>query len=240
MKNEISYLLSLLDKENICYPDDFEQKLLQFTQFFLETAKTMNLTSIKQPHEIMIKHYFDSIYPLKYGLFKQEAKVIDVGCGAGFPSIPIKLVRPDLYILQLDSLQKRLSFLEKAHGLLQLENISTLHARAEQASRTPVLRDSFDVAVSRAVASLDLLCEYCLPFVKPGGVFLAYKGVDDTDEVDSARVAVKRLSGEIEDIFRYSLPENMGSRTLIVIRKLKPTHPAYPRSTKNMSKGPII
>lgn len=240
MKNEISYLLELLDNERICYADDFEQKLLLFSEFFLETAKTLNLTAIKQPHDVVIKHYYDSVYPLKFGLFGNSARVIDIGCGAGFPSIPIKLARPDFEMLELDSLKKRLDFLDRAHALLKLEKISTLHARAEQAGRMKDLRDSFDVAVSRAVAPLNMLCEYCLPFVKPGGVFLAYKGVYDKEETESACTAVKALSSETENIFRYSLPEEAGSRTLIVIRKKAPTHPEYPRSTKNMSKGPII
>ena len=238
MKNEIDSLISLLDSENIPYSADFADKLLQFTEFFLETAKTLNLTAIKEPHEVMIKHYFDSLYPLKFGYISDNARVIDVGCGGGFPSMPIKLARPDIEMLQLDSLKKRLSFLEQAHSLLKLEKISTLHARAEEAGRKEQLRDSFDAALSRAVAPLNLLCEYCMPFVKPGGVFLAYKGVD-SGETDAAKTAISKLSGEIEDILKYELPEGMGARTLVVIRKLRPTHPMYPRSTKNMSKKPI-
>lgn len=230
----------MLDSEGIAYSKDFAQKLLQFTEFFLETAKTLNLTAIKEPHEVMIKHYFDSLYPLKFGNICQNAKVIDVGCGGGFPSVPIKLARPDIDMLQLDSLKKRLNFLDGVRNLLELEKINTVHARAEEAGRRPELRDSFDAAVSRAVAPLNLLCEYCMPFVKPGGVFLAYKGVPDVSEIDDARPAVSKLSGEIEDILHYELPENMGMRTLVVIRKQKPTHPMYPRSTKSMSKSPII
>ncbi len=240
MKNEINGLMSLMNDSKILYGTDFGDKLLQFTDFFLKTAQTLNLTAIKEPHEVMIKHYFDSLYPLKFGYFTENARVIDVGCGGGFPSLPIKLARSDLDMLQLDSLKKRLAFLDNVHSMLGLENIATLHARAEEAGRQKGLRDSFDVAVSRAVASLNLLCEYCMPFVKPGGVFLAYKGVPDKNEIDAALPAISKLSGELEDILHYELPENMGTRTLIVIRKIKPTHPLYPRSAKTMSKNPII
>lgn len=240
MTDEIKMLSELLKNENISYAPDFEDRLLKFTEFFLETAKTLNLTAIKEPHEVMIKHYFDSLYPLKFNYIKENARVADIGCGGGFPSIPIKLARPDVYMLQLDSLRKRLAFLENAHSLLNLSGIETVHARAEEAGRKKELRDSFDAAVSRAVAPLNLLCELCMPFVRPGGVFLAYKGAPDSSETDAALPAISKLSGEIEDIIHYELPENMGERTLIVIRKLKPTHPMYPRTTKSMSKKPII
>lgn len=240
MIDEIKRLSELLKNENISCVPDFEDRLLKFTEFFLETAKTLNLTAIKEPHEVMIKHYFDSLYPLKFGYIEENARVVDIGCGGGFPSIPIKLARPDVYMLQLDSLRKRLAFLENAHSLLNLSGIETVHARAEEAGRKKELRDSFDAAVSRAVAPLNLLCELCMPFVRPGGVFLAYKGAPDSSETDAALPAISKLSGEIEDIIHYELPENMGERTLIVIRKLKPTHPMYPRTTKSMSKKPII
>lgn len=240
MKNEIKQLLLLLENEGIACPNGFAEQLGEFSDYFLETAKTLNLTAIKEPHEVMIKHYFDSLYPLKFGYLAENARVIDIGCGGGFPSLPIKLARPDTEMLQLDSLKKRLSFLDTVHARLGLEKISTLHARAEEAGRAEGMRDSFDVAVSRAVASLNILCEYCLPFVKPGGVFFAYKGVYDEAELESASVAISKLSGELERVIRYELPEEMGARTLLVIRKLKPTHPMYPRSSKNMSKNPII
>jgi len=240
VKNEIDSLMLLLNSNGIVYDRDFREKLLEFTDFFLTTSKTLNLTAIKEPHEVMIKHYFDSLYPLKFGYIGQSSRVIDIGCGGGFPSLPIKLARPGLNMIQLDSLKKRLVFLDNAHSMLGLENIATLHARAEEAGRMTQLRDSFDVAVSRAVASLNLLCEYCMPFVKPGGVFLAYKGLPDKDEIDAAMPAISKLSGELEDVLQYELPENMGTRTLVVIRKIKPTHPMYPRSSKTMSKNPII
>lgn len=239
MKSETDLLLSLLDGDGIEYSPDFADKTDRFTDIFLETAKTLNLTSIKDPHEVTIKHYYDSLCPLRYGYFTPGASMIDVGCGGGFPSMPIKLARPDIQTLQLDSLKKRLAFLDGVSVKLGLSGISTLHARAEEGSRQKELRDSFDIAVSRAVAQLAMLCEYCMPFVKKDGVFLAYKGGDCDDEIAAAVPAVTKLSGKIEDVLHYELPENMGSRCLVVIRKVAATHPMYPRSTKIMSKGAI-
>lgn len=217
----------------------FADNLLKFSEFFLETAKTLNLTAIKEPHEVMIKHFYDSLYILKTGLVCDNAKIIDIGCGGGFPSMPIKIARPDCEFLLLDSLKKRLTFLDNAISLLQLESISTLHARAEEAARKLPYRDSFDIAISRAVAPLNLLCELCLPFVKVGGVFVAYKSKGTQDEIADATTAISKLSGEITDIIDYDLPENMGTRSLVVIKKLKPTHPSLPRSSKNMAKGSL-
>lgn len=237
MKQEIDRLCELLPDVNL--DDSFADNLLTFSEFFLETAKTLNLTAIKQPHDVMIKHYYDSLYLLKTGLVPENASMIDIGCGGGFPSMPLKIARPDCSFLLLDSLKKRLTFLDNAINLLSLQNISTLHSRAEEASRKAPYRDSFDIAVSRAVAPLDLLCELCMPFVKVGGIFVAYKAKGTSEEILAAKPAVSKLSGEISDIIDYELPENMGTRTLVIIKKLKPTHPSLPRSTKNMAKGAL-
>ncbi len=236
MKTEISYLLQLLNHNNIKTDADFEENILKFSDIFLETAKTLNLTAIKEPHEVVIKHYFDSLYPMSLGLIEENSKIIDIGCGGGFPSMPLKLCDKTLDFTLLDSLKKRLTFLDGVINELALDKISTLHARAEEGSRKKEMRDSFDIALSRAVASLPLLCELCLPFVKVGGYFLAYKGSDQS-EIEEARAHIKELSGEIEDIITYNLPEDMGARTLVVIKKVKPTHPMYPRTSKALSKA---
>lgn len=236
MKTEISSLLTLLNQINVSTDSDFEENILKFSDIFLETAKTLNLTAIKEPHEVMIKHYFDSLYPLSLGIIKDNDKIIDIGCGGGFPSMPLKLCNKTLEFTLLDSLKKRLTFLDGVINELALDKISTLHARAEEASRKKEMRDGYDVAISRAVASLPLLCELCLPFVKVGGYFLAYKGSDQS-EIDLAKTHIKELSAEIEDVITYNLPEDMGARTLVVIKKIKPTHPAYPRTSKALSKA---
>lgn len=239
MKTEITKLLSLINSDRIVFDDSFEQNILKFSDIFIETSKHLNLTAIKEPHEIMIKHYYDSIYPLSTGVFKKDCKIIDIGCGGGFPSMPLKLARPDLDFTLLDSLKKRLTFLDGVIDELKLDKITTLHARAEEAGRQKDMRDSFDIAVSRAVAPLNLLCEYCLPFVKVGGLFIAYKGIPGDEEMSAAMGAIKKLSGAPEGIISYKLPEDKGERTLILIRKVAPTHPMYPRSTKNISKAPL-
>lgn len=236
MTNEIKTLISLLNEQNIALDSDFEANINNFSNIFINTAKTLNLTAIKEPHDIMIKHYYDSILPKKFGFFKEGSKIIDIGCGGGFPSMPLKMSDKTLEFTLLDSLKKRLTFLDGAINEIGLDKICTLHARAEDAARQKQYRDSFDIAISRAVAYLPLLCELCLPFVKVGGVFLAYKGNDD-GEIDAAREHIAKLSAEIEDVITYDLPENAGSRTLVVIRKVKPTHPIYPRSSKALSKA---
>ena len=236
MTNEIKLLLSLCDEYKIPLCDSFEQNILKFSDIFIETSKFLNLTAIKEPHDIMIKHYFDSLYPLSTGIIKSGDKIIDIGCGGGFPSMPLKLADCSLEFTLLDSLKKRLTFLDGVINQLGLSKISTLHARAEEAGRQKGMRDSYDIAISRAVASLPLLCELCLPFVKVGGCFLAYKG-SDTTEIDDARTHIKELSGNIEDILTYELPENAGTRTLVIIKKEKPTHPVYPRTPKALSKA---
>lgn len=236
MTNEIKQLLSLAEQNKIPLTDSFEADILRFSDIFIETSKFLNLTAIKEPHDIMIKHYFDSLYPLSLGLIKSGDKIIDIGCGGGFPSMPLKLADKTLEFTLLDSLKKRLTFLDGVIGELALDKIATQHARAEEAARQKNMRDSYDIAISRAVASLPLLSELCLPFVKVGGYFLAYKG-SDTSEIDEARTHIKELSGEIEDIISYELPENAGTRTLVIIKKVKPTHPVYPRTSKALSKA---
>ena len=233
MKNELKTLAAYLEKYGVTVDNSLFDGLLRFTDLLLDRAEKVNLTAIKDPHGVMIKHYLDSLIPLSLFDFPQNAGVIDVGCGAGFPSTPLGLARRDLRITQLDSLKKRVTFLEDVSRELSL-GFNAIHARAEDAARTG-LRDSFDIAVSRAVAPLPVLCEYCLPFVKPGGVMLAYKGAAEED----AAAAIKALSAKTEDVISYELPENAGERRLVVIRKLAPTHPIYPRSSKNMSKGAI-
>ena len=236
MNNEIKQLLTLAEQYKIPLSDSFEEDILRFSDIFIKTSKVLNLTAIKEPHDIMIKHYFDSLYPLSTGLIKSGDKIIDIGCGGGFPSMPLKLADKSLDFTLLDSLKKRLTFLDGVIGELKLSKIATLHARAEEAARQKNMRDSYDVAISRAVASLPLLSELCLPFVKVGGYFLAYKG-SDTTEIDDAHTHIKELSGEIEDVISYELPEDAGTRTLVIIKKIKPTHPVYPRTSKALSKA---
>lgn len=239
MSARMNQLQALLEQEGITLPVDFAKHLLDFESRLLETNQVMNLTAITDPDEMMKKHYWDSIYPVSKGIFPQNATVVDVGCGGGFPSMPLKLARPDLQMTLLDSLQKRLTFLDGVMEGLSLNGIRTLHARAEDAGRDPALRGRFDIAVSRAVAELSKLCEYCLPLVRVGGALIAYKGASADEELERAQNAVKVLGATVEKVFHYTLPGEEDKRAIIVLRKIKQTPKQYPRQPKQIKDKPL-
>ena len=239
MDQRIVDLISLLEQEGISLPNDFSKKLLGFEAELLETNQVMNLTAITDPDEMVKKHYWDSIYPASKDLFPKGAKVVDVGCGAGFPSMPLKLARPDLDMTLLDSLNKRLGFLDRVIDTLHLQKIRTLHLRAEDAGRNAALRGGYDIAVSRAVAELSKLCEYCLPLVKKGGALVAYKGATADEELERAENAIRILGGKTEQVFHYTLPGEEDKRAIIVIRKIGETPKQYPRQPKQIKDKPL-
>lgn len=208
-----------------------------FAEELVETNRMMNLTAITKPEEIALKHFVDSLAVLKYVSFGEGARLVDVGCGAGFPGVPVKIARPDLSLCCLDSLAKRVNFLAGLTEKLGLE-IDCVHARAEEAGSKPPLRGSFDFAFARAVARLRVLAEYCLPFVKVGGAFVAMKGAA-SEEVAEAKNAVEKLGGEISDVFEYTLPGTDMARTIIVMRKIKDTPGKYPRGNAKIAKAPL-
>ena len=201
-----------------------------YQEILVETNRRMNLTTITEDAEVWRKHFLDSCLPFQYVEIPKGAAVIDVGTGAGFPGIPMRILRPDLRLTMLDSLQKRVHFLESVCQALQIP-VHCVHARAEFGGKQPDLREQFDVACARAVAAMPLLCEYCLPFVKVGGMFLALKGPNET--VEDAMEHVKLLGGELEETFLYSLEQNE-ARRLFVIRKVRETPKQYPRSPKQL------
>lgn len=237
--NRMTTLRALLEQEGIALPADFEQKLLTFEERLLETNQVMNLTAITDPQEMMKKHYWDSIYPLSKGIFPENATVIDVGCGGGFPSMPLKIARPDLQMTLLDSLQKRLTFLDGCMEALSLAKMKTHHARAEDGGRDPKLRQQYDIAVSRAVAELSKLCEYCLPLVKVGGALIAYKGATADEELARAKNAIGTLGAKVEQVYHYTLPGEEDKRAILVLRKIKDTPKIYPRSPKQIKDKPL-
>ncbi len=232
-------LCRLLEQAGIQPPPELGGQLLNFEQHLLEMNQVMNLTAITDPQEMMKKHYWDSIYPLSLGCFPQGSKLVDVGCGAGFPSMPLKLCRPDLDVTLMDSLNKRLNFLRECIDLLGLTEIRPLHARAEDAGRAPDHREQYDIAVSRAVAELSKLCEYCLPLVKKGGALVAYKGATADEELEKAQNAIQKLGGKLEKIHHYTLPGEEDKRAIIVIRKVQTTAKAYPRNPKQIKERPL-
>ena len=216
-----------------------------YVRLLREWNGKVNLTAILDDEGIAVRHLLDSLTLLPWlaactprdpaaGL-----TLIDVGTGAGFPGLPLKIVRPDLQVLLLDSLAKRVKFLDQVITDLRLENISTLHGRAEEAARQPGLRDHFDIATARAVASLPTLSEYCLPFVRVGGCFLAMKG-QIASEWSEASKAIRILGGEIEEVRKFDLPGTDMKRTIIKICKVRPTPPAYPRKAGKPEKQPLL
>ena len=202
-----------------------------------ERNKVVNLTAIKEPDEIAVKHILDSLLIFKYADFFKNAKVIDVGCGAGFPSLPMLIARKDLKMTFLDSTAKKLKFIEDSLDDLGL-SATVLHARAEEESRNNVSRETYDFAVARAVANLRSLSELTLPFVKPGGYFIAMKGKEGEEELESAKNAIKELGGKTESLNSFTLPDS-SARTVIVIKKLSQTPTKYPRSSTAISKKPL-
>ena len=208
----------------------------RYARLLVEWNDKINLTAITQPRDIVIKHFLDSILALKAVELPQGASLVDVGSGAGFPSVPMLILRPDLRLTLLDSLNKRLIFLEALLQELGLQAVR-LHARAEEAGRGGQ-RQSFDYATARAVAQLNKLCEYCLPLVKPGGAFLALKGADAQAEAGAAAKAIRLLGGELADVKSYSLPDG-DKRALLVIQKTSQTPPKYPRPSAQISTNPL-
>ena len=214
------------------------ERLDRYAQLLVDWNTRMNLTAITDPWGIAEKHFFDSIYPFYMaGIVPEGAKFIDVGTGAGFPSCPLKIMRGDISLTLLDSLNKRISFLTELSGELGLE-AECIHGRAEELGRNAAYRERYDIAASRAVAKLSELCEYCLPFVKVGGAFAALKGSDGQAELKAAENAVKTLGGKLELCREYTLPNGDG-RTLIVIRKVSFTPEKYPRNKGQMTRKPL-
>lgn len=216
-------------------------QLAQFSAYadlLLEWNCKMNLTAITELFEVATKHFVDSLYGMAF--IKEKAKVIDVGTGAGFPGIPLKIARPDISLTLLDSLNKRLTFLDAVTSALSLTGTKTVHSRAEDgAARGKPLREQFDISVSRAVSRLNVLAEYCLPYVKVGGMFLAYKGGDASEELEEARNAIKILGGAVSDVFTYTIPQTDITHSIIAIEKVAPTPEQYPRLQGKITKKPL-
>lgn len=209
----------------------------KYYDMLIDRNKVMNLTAITEFDEVMDKHFLDSVYLFRSIKLEADYKLIDIGTGAGFPGIPLKIVFPELKITLLDSLNKRVGFLNDVIDELNLNDIEAIHGRAEDIARDKAYRASYDIAVSRAVANLSTLSEYCLPFVKIGGKFVSYKSGDCADEVDNAKAAIHLLGGKINKIDEFSYSNN--SRSFIVIDKVMNTSNKYPRKAGLPSKKPL-
>ena len=214
-------------------------QLGMYYRLLMEWNQKMNLTAITEPHEVAVKHMVDSLSALDEKSFPENGSVIDVGTGAGFPGIPLKILRPDLNMVLLDSLNKRISFLQAIVETLRLEHTECIHGRAEELARDEAYREAFDVAVSRAVAKLSVLSEYCLPFVKQGGVFIALKGRQYREEMKEAQRAVRTLGGGDVESREVHLPGLDDKRAVISIHKISATPKTYPRKAGTPERNPI-
>ena len=232
-------LKEYLKELNIEPTDEMMKKFDVFSKMLLEWNEKLNLTAITEPEEIEIKHFADSLTILKTNKLNDGMSLIDIGCGAGFPSFPIKFALPDTKIVQLDSLNKRVNFLNAVSEELGLKGINAIHCRAEEGGRNKDLREKFDIASARAVASLPTLIELCVPFVKMGGYFIAMKGSDTDEEINSSKNALKLLGCEIEDVLSLSLPKFEHKRNIIVIKKNAPTEKRFPRNAPKPVKQPL-
>lgn len=232
------YLKKLFNDCEIPFSEEMIQKYETYAELLVEWNEKINLTAITQPEEICEKHFLDSVLPfyLWEGI-KENAKIIDVGTGAGFPSVPLKIMRNDVEITLLDGLNKRINFLNEVCKSIEIDSC-TVHGRAEEMGKSPDFRENFDIATARAVANLTELCEYCMPFVKVGGYFVALKGQGGIDEIENAKNAIKILGGKLDKAIEYSLP-NGDSRVLCIIKKISQTPQKYPRNKGQMKKKPL-
>lgn len=217
-------------------PTESIPSLLRYAELLEEKNKVMNLTAIKDPDEVARLHFLDSAALLKLLDFRNKA-VVDVGTGAGFPGLPIRILEPSARVTLLDSLGKRITFLQEVCDELGLRDVTCVHDRAEEFAVKR--RESFDVAVSRAVASLPLLAELCLPLVKTGGTFVAMKSVDSSEELNAAAKAIEILGGHVTEVKDYAVPGTAVTHRAVRIEKTKPTPPKYPRPYTKIKKDPL-
>ena len=220
--------------------DEIQKK--QFTDFYeylVEKNKVMNLTGITEFQEVLVKHFLDSLACVKAVDMSRIKRIMDIGTGAGFPGVPLKIAFPHLEACLLDSLKKRVNFLEETFQMLKLENITAIHGRAEEYAKNKPYRETYDLCVSRAVSNLATLSEYCLPYVKTGGYFISYKSGTVQEEVEQAQKAVKILGGKIQDVVYFQLPDSEIQRSLVVIEKIKATPGRYPRKAGTPLKEPL-
>lgn len=238
-ENIVNFLKEGSKEIEISLTEDQISKFLKYKEILLEWNEKINLTAITDEKEIMIKHFVDSLTILKY-LPKKECSLIDVGTGAGFPGIPLKICKNDLKLTLLDSLDKRVKFLNEVGDSLSLSNFNTIHSRAEDGGLNKNYREQFDFATARAVAALPVLLEYCLPFVKKDGYFIAMKG-SNTEEISTSKKALEILGGKVEEIKEIVLPfSEDAKRTIILIKKFRQTPTNFPRKAGKPTKMPLL
>ena len=236
-------LVDICNKINIDISDNQIEKFKSYYELLIEKNKVMNLTAITEKNEVIIKHFIDSIaiipYLKKLDLIDSNKRIIDIGTGAGFPGIPLKIMLPDIEFTLLDSLNKRVGFLNEVIDNLDLSGIEAFHGRAEDYAVDKKYRENYDFCVSRAVANLSTLSEYCLPFVKTGGLFISYKAGDSEEEINNSKNAIKLLGGKINKVEEFILPETDVTRVFVLVNKLTNTDKKYPRKAGIPTKKPL-
>lgn len=230
MKN----LTEIFKKNGIILSNLQEEQFEKYFEVLIETNKVLNLTAITEENEVILKHFLDSVLPHRY--FDENSTVVDVGSGAGFPAIPLKIIRPDLNVCMVDSLNKRVNFLNNVVNLLNFENITAIHSRAEDFAKEN--REKFDIAIARAVAELNTLVEYLLPLVKIGGIAVIYKSTKLNDELKKSQKAIEILGGKVEKIENFAI-EGI-ERNILIIKKIKITPKKYPRDKNKPKTNPIV
>ena len=216
-----------------------EAQLVQFEKYsrmLVEWNEKMNLTAVTDPDGIAVKHFLDSILPLYHINFDNISSIADIGTGAGFPGIPLKIMMPDKNVTLIDSLNKRINFLKAVCEETGLNGVECIHGRAEEMGKNKDYREKYDAVVSRAVANMTVLCEYCLPFVKVGGMFVALKAENADEELELAKPMIGTLGGKVEEVIEAPLPMSDITRKLIVVRKVKVTPPKFPRRADKIKK----
>lgn len=219
-----------------------EQQLQQFVTYYdalIAWNQKMNLTAIEEPVEVAYKHFVDSVCLLRVVADLKQKSMIDIGTGAGFPGVPLKIMEPALDLTLFDSLNKRIIFLQELCRTLQLKNIKAVHGRAEEFGIKPEYRQQYDMATARAVARMPVLLEICLPFVKKGGIFIALKGPEMENEIKESSNALKELGGNLIDVQKFTLADGAYTRNLAVIEKIKDTPKKYPRKAGTPQKKPL-
>ncbi len=239
----LSIFKSGLKELNIELSDNQINQFIKYYEYLVEKNKVMNLTAITDFEEVIIKHFLDSVSIIKavdLKNYSDKVKMIDIGTGAGFPGIPLKIVYPQVDIILLDSLNKRINFLNEVIEILGLQGIKAIHGRSEELGHSVEYREQFDLCVSRAVANMAVLSEFCIPFVKVGGQFISYKAGDSDEEIRNGEYAVNLMGGKIKEEILFTIPNSDISRKFVVINKFKNTGKKYPRKAGTPAKNPII
>ncbi|HAN44577.1 MAG TPA: 16S rRNA (guanine(527)-N(7))-methyltransferase RsmG [Ruminococcaceae bacterium] len=231
------YLMQSAQEYGMALTEQQLESFDKYAEFLVDYNEKVNLTAITEPNDIVVKHFLDSLMLAKFAQIPNGCKMIDIGTGAGFPSVPVKIYRSDIQLTLLDSLNKRVVFLDLLSKELG-QNNAAIHSRAEDAGKNKEYREKYDIATARAVADLKELCEYCLPFVKLGGYFIALKGYEVENELQAAQNAIKLLGGQLEKVEKAVLPFD-NKRSVVFIKKISHTPTNYPRPSAKIAKSPL-